>query len=175
LSESKPRSANVLLRKLQFPTEYGLFVVVNLLDLFITMLFIRYGGGEANPAARWIMLSFGKTGFVVYKVVLMLVVIGLCEAVAQRRKAMARALIWFGIVALTAVAVSGAVRYYHYMQDPEHGGTPATIPARPTPRRMPTPVPPPMPPGPMPPGPMPPGPAPPPPDRPPEPRPPGGQ
>ena len=129
---SEPASArrNVLLRKLRFPTEYGLFVVVNLLDLFITMLFIRYGGGEANPAARWIMLSFGKTGFVVYKIVLMLVVIGLCEVVARKRIVMARLLIWFGIVAITFVAVTSAMRYYDYMKDPEHARPTAAASSR---------------------------------------------
>ncbi len=121
MTEPKAKKKNVLLHKMQFPTEYGLFVTVNLLDLFITMLFIRYGGAEANPAARWMLLSFGKTGFVAYKIVLMLLVIALCEVIGRKRRGMARALIWFGIVAITLVAVTSAVRYYNYMQAPDRG------------------------------------------------------
>ena len=170
MSKSKPGQQGVLLRKMQFPTEYGLFVVVNLLDLFITMLFIRFGAREANPAAEWILLSFGKTGFIVYKVVLMLVVIGLCEVVAQKRKTMARALIWFGIVAVAFVAVTSAMRYYSYMQDPTRGRSPTAAPARPTPGRTTPPLP-----APPPPRPVPPAPAPPPPNGPPNPQPPGTQ
>ena len=170
MTEPKAKKKNPLLRKMQFPTEYGLFVAVNLLDLFITMLFIRKGGAEANPAARWILLSFGKTGFVAYKILLMLLVIALCEAVAQKRKPMARLLIWFGIVAITFVAITSAVRYYNYMQAPDRGRSAAAMPARPTPSRTTPPVPSPTPPGPVPPAPVPPPPA-----RPPNPQPPGGQ
>jgi hypothetical protein len=108
----------VLVTKLQFPTEYGLFIAANLLDLFLTMAFITYGAGEANPAARSILLHMGKTGFVVYKVLLMLVVIGLTEAVSRKRRTAARILIWFGTLALWAVAVHSGIRFFTYMQNP---------------------------------------------------------
>jgi hypothetical protein len=101
---------------MQFPTEYGLFIAANLLDLFLTLLFIRYGAWEANPAAKWIASSFGKTGFIAFKLVLMFLVIFLTEAVARKRKGLARLLIWFGTLAMWAVAISSGVRYYHYMQ-----------------------------------------------------------
>ena len=128
MTESKPKKKSALLHKMQLPTEYGLFIAVNLLDLFITMLFIRFGGAEANPAAWWVLLSFGKTGFVAYKILLMLLVIALCEAVAQKRKPMAKLLIWFGIVAITFVAITSAVRFYNYMQSPERDRISSPLP-----------------------------------------------
>lgn len=133
MSGTPPGKASMLIRKMQFPAEYGLFVAANLLDLFLTMLFIERGAGEANPAASWILLTFGKTGFIAYKVLLMLVVIGLCEAVARKRKILARLLIWFGIVALAVVTITTAMRYYDYMQTPDGGALPDARISRATP------------------------------------------
>ena len=65
----------LLLTHLQFPTEYGFLLAVNMVDLFMTMLFIERGGGEVNPLAKWILLAGGKSGFILYKVVLVLLVI----------------------------------------------------------------------------------------------------
>ena len=110
-----PRKQNVLLIKLHFPFEYGLFLAFNLLDLFITMLVIRQGWREENPLAAWFILWGGKKALVAYKIVLTLAVIALCEGVATKRPAAARALIWFGIVALAAVAGTSAWRYYQHM------------------------------------------------------------
>jgi len=118
VSQDEARKPNVLLSRMQFPTEYGLFIAANLLDVLLTMLFIRYGAGEGNPAAKWIVLQFGKIGFVAFKLVLMFVVIILAEAVARKRRNLARLLIWFGILAMWAVAISSGVRFYHYMQTP---------------------------------------------------------
>jgi hypothetical protein len=100
---------------MQFPTEYGLFIAANLLDLFLTLLFIRYGGSEANPLAKWVVLNFGRTGFIAFKLLLMFLVIFLVEAIARKRKNAARLLIWFGILAMGAVVVSSGIRYYHYL------------------------------------------------------------
>jgi len=117
MSENKPKKKkNVLIRQVLFPTEYGLFIAANLLDLFLTMVFIRYGAGEANPFARWVILNAGKTAFAAYKLVLMLFVIGLCELVGRRRKGLARLLIWFGIVVTALVALSSGWRFYLYVQ-----------------------------------------------------------
>jgi hypothetical protein len=124
VSPNEPGKRNVLLSRMQFPTEYGLFIAANLLDLFLTLLFIRYGASEANPAAKWIVLTFGKTGFIAFKLAMMFLVIILAEAVARKRRNLGRLLIWFGILAMWAVAISSGVRFYHYMQIPA-GGFPA--------------------------------------------------
>lgn len=123
---SKPEKAgkNVLITNVQFPLEYGLFIAANLLDLFLTMAFIKYGAGEANPLARQVLLSLGQTGFIVYKIALMLVVIGLTEAIARRKPRVARIVIWFAVVILSVVAVSSGIRYYRYMRHPMSGADP---------------------------------------------------
>lgn len=108
----EPPRPNVLLLKLRFPTEYGLFITLNLFDLFLTMLFIQRGGGEANPIAKWFLLWGGRGAFIAYKIVLMLAVIALVEMVAKRRAPAARAVLWFGIAAVGFVAVSSAWRYW---------------------------------------------------------------
>ena len=111
MSEASSKKPMLLLTHLQFPTEYGLFLAVNMLDLVMTMLFIERGGGEANPLANWILLAGGKTGFIVYKVALVLLVIALCEVVARKRRLAARLLVAFGILSVGIIAVSSIVRY----------------------------------------------------------------
>ncbi len=118
MTAGSPPKQNVLLLKLQFPVEYGLFVGLNLLDLFLTMLFIERGGGEANPAAKYFLLLGGKTAFIAYKVVLTLLVIALCEVVAAKRRPAARAVIWVGIVLIGAVVVMSAWRFYANLTGP---------------------------------------------------------
>ncbi len=115
MTAAPPKKQTVLLLKLHFPFEYGLFMAFNLLDLFVTMLIIQQGGGEANPIAKWFIFLGGKSAFVAFKIVLMLVVIALCEVVARARPTAARLVIWFGILAVGAVAVTSALNYYRVL------------------------------------------------------------
>ncbi len=110
-----PRKQSVLLLKLTFPLEYGLFLAFNLLDLFTTMLLIARGWLEANPLAAWFVHWGGKKTFIAYKIVLTLLVIALVEGVASRRPGTARILIWLGIVAVALIAISSAWRYYEHL------------------------------------------------------------
>ena len=114
--EMKPPKQNILILKLKFHTEYALFIVLNMLDVFLTMLIIGRGGVEVNPLARWFLMHTGKAGFLIYKIVLMLFVIALCELVARKRKRVARLLIWFGILALLGVVAISAIRYVNTMR-----------------------------------------------------------
>ena len=82
-SDSRRRQ-NVLIVNLLFPLEYGLFLVLSLLDLFITLVIVRLGGREVNPVADFFLREWGRTVFIVYKLVLVFFVIGLCEAVGGK-------------------------------------------------------------------------------------------
>ena len=110
----RPRKQNVLTLTLQFPLEYGLFIAVNLLDLLLTMLLINYGGGEANPLAFGAIQWMGKPGLIIFKVLLMLVVIGLCEVIAKRKRLAARLIIWLGILMLAGICT--LTSFYLYNQ-----------------------------------------------------------
>ncbi len=112
----QPRKQNPLLLKLRFPTEYGLFLAANLLDLFVTLLALKHEGAGGNSVAQWFVSWGGRTAFVAFKIVLMLVVIALCEVIAKRRSALARILLWVAIAAMGFLAVTAALDYWRFMQ-----------------------------------------------------------
>ena len=111
-----PRKTNPLLLKLRFPTEYGLFLAVNLLDLFITMLVLKHENAGGNAVAEWFVSWGGRTAFVAFKIALMLIVIALCEVIAKRRAALARTLVWVAIVVMGFLAVTAALDYWRFLQ-----------------------------------------------------------
>ncbi len=82
---------------------YLAFVLLNLGDLFMTGLYIRLGGHEANRLARWIWETFGARGFAIYKFALVGVVVAICEILYSRRPALARAVIVGGCVVFALV------------------------------------------------------------------------
>lgn len=116
MSADKPKGTNLLIRKMAFPSEYGLFIAVNLLEVLLAVLRFRTETGGTSPSAGWIFLKTGPAGYVAYKVVLMLVVVFLCEAVAARRRVLARVLIWLAIAALTVVTVNSGLAYHRQLQ-----------------------------------------------------------
>jgi hypothetical protein len=112
----QPRKPNPLLLKLRFPTEYGLFLAANLLDLFITLLVLKPENAGRNAVAEWFASWGGRAAFIAFKIALMLVVIALCEVVAKRRAVLARILLWVAIAVMGFLAVTAALDYWRFMQ-----------------------------------------------------------
>lgn len=83
-------------RRVALSDHYLAFVLLNLADLFLTGAYFRQGGWEANRAAAWILQAFGLRGLAIYKFLLVLCVVGVCEAVYTRRPETARMLILGG-------------------------------------------------------------------------------
>lgn len=72
------------------------FVLLNLGDLFLTGVYFKLGGHEANRLADWILRTFGLRGLVVFKFALVTMVIAICEALFPRRPLLARVIILAG-------------------------------------------------------------------------------
>jgi hypothetical protein len=99
-------------RSVRYPNAYVWFVFLATLDIFLTYLILnpvlfasdlsmsRSRGGEANALASWIFQHWGLPGMVVFKFMLVLLVIVICEVIGRRKEETGRR------VAEWAVAIS---------------------------------------------------------------------
>ena len=87
---------------LRFPTLYGAIVAAGSLDIWLTGILLALGGREANPLAAAVLDTYGFTGMVVFKYLVVATLILACEFVASRDRRKARGL------ALVLVALHAA-------------------------------------------------------------------
>ena len=107
--QGKPRShanrLSFLTRKLPLQDETTAFIFINVLDIFMTYVLLRFGGIEANPIARYFFHKFGFNGMIFFKLAIVLAVCVVAQIVAQRSMQKARSLLIFGSVLVGAVVV----------------------------------------------------------------------
>lgn len=96
----EPRGRHVL-----FPTPYVWCVFFASLDIMVTWIVLHMGGREANGLAAWLIHRFGLWGIVVFKFVIIMLVIAVCEYVGRGRPAMGKRLAEWA-VALNIVPVA---------------------------------------------------------------------
>ena len=92
-------------RKLPLQDETTAFIFINVLDIFMTYVLLRFGGIEANPIARYFFHKFGFNGMIFFKLAIVVVVCIIAQIVAQRSMQKARSLLNFGSVLVGAVVV----------------------------------------------------------------------
>ncbi|HBE67183.1 MAG TPA: hypothetical protein DDW52_03445 [Planctomycetaceae bacterium] len=88
---------------LQNETTY--FILVNVMDIFMTYLLLNLGAVEANPVAAFFIDSWGFSGMIAFKLVLVAAVCVISQVVATRRLSYARGILWTGIVVVGIVVV----------------------------------------------------------------------
>jgi hypothetical protein len=91
-----------------FETAYTWLVIVSVLDIVFTWLILRQGGAEANALAARIIQSYGLQGMVLFKSVMIVFVISLCEFTGHRRLASGRLLAWSAALISTLPVIVGA-------------------------------------------------------------------
>ena len=100
----------VLQWEIRFPRLYLLVVVLNMLDLMVTKIAIDQKGlDEANVLAKSVLVTFGFSGFILYKFVLTGLVIMLTEMISRRKPRWAFKLIVFGCIAMGLVVLWGVL------------------------------------------------------------------
>ncbi|HEX6987086.1 MAG TPA: DUF5658 family protein [Planctomycetaceae bacterium] len=93
--------------RLPLETETAAFILVNILDIFLTYLLLRQGGhDEGNPVARFFLNHWGLSGLVYFKMGMVAFVCLVTQLIARYRLRTARALLYL----LTAIV--GAVVVY---------------------------------------------------------------
>jgi hypothetical protein len=70
-------------RRVELGQEYLAFLLLNLCDLFLTGYIFKHSGEEANGIAKWVLATFHKTGFAIFKFLMLAVIIILIEAIAS--------------------------------------------------------------------------------------------
>ncbi|GAB5402566.1 MAG: hypothetical protein Aurels2KO_07970 [Aureliella sp.] len=88
---------------LQNETTY--FILVNVLDIFMTYLLLNLGAVEANPIANYFIGRWGFAGMIVFKLVIVAAVCVISQVVATRNMRYARGLLWIGIAVVGCVVV----------------------------------------------------------------------
>lgn len=89
---------------MRYQNLYVWLVLVSALDIMLTWVILYLGGWEVNGVAASIIERFGLVGIVVFKFVMVIVVILICEFLGRRRPAAGRFLAQAAI-ALTCIPV----------------------------------------------------------------------
>jgi len=76
--------------RLAYPRWYVWFLVASFLDVIFTYAILLHGGYEANPVANAVMSWGGFDAMVVFKMLIVLLMILVCQYVYEHRKALAR-------------------------------------------------------------------------------------
>ncbi len=115
----RPSGLSRLLRRdLPLETETSVFILMNMLDFFVTYCLLTLGGfHEANPIARWFLEGWGPVkGMLMYKLALVTTVCLITQIVYTKRPYTARAILVFGSIGVFFVVVY-SIRLYLF-----HGG-----------------------------------------------------
>jgi len=92
--------------RLPLETETAVFILVNVLDIFLTYLLLVGGGHrEANPIARYFLDGWGVKGIVLYKLANVALVCVIAQIVARVSEQTARRLL-IGLTLVVAVVVA---------------------------------------------------------------------
>lgn len=87
-----------------FPQETLLFAVVSALDAVMTQSMLLSGSfTESNPIARRVIGLYGLQGMFVFKVVMVLLIVGIVQIVARQRPQVARGVLHFATLVVVAV------------------------------------------------------------------------
>lgn len=102
----------LLLGRLPLETETSLFILINLLDFFITYYLLMHGGRgnlrfvESNPIARYYIDSWGPVkGMIGFKMTVVAFVCVVAQVIALKRVKLARLVLLIGCAAAGTVVV----------------------------------------------------------------------
>ncbi len=85
--------------------EHSAFFFFNVLDALLTIVVLLFGGGEANPFARWIIEHYGIYAFLIIKFILVGFASLTCEVLHYLHTTAARLVLWLGILLYFSVVL----------------------------------------------------------------------
>jgi hypothetical protein len=97
-----------LTRKLPLQDQTNVFILVNVLDVFMTYTLLRFGAVEANPLANYFLARFGFNGMIAFKLVITAGVCVIAQIIAIQSIEKAKNLLALGTV-LVALVVAYSV------------------------------------------------------------------
>ena len=70
---------------MHYPNTYAWLLLLSSMDIMLTWTILLFGGSEVNPLARKIIDLYGLPGMIIYKFVLIVFFITICEIVGTLR------------------------------------------------------------------------------------------
>ncbi len=98
---------NIFRHPLPLQTETSLFILVNVLDIFMTRIVLEVGGVEANPVAKYFLDLWGHYGLIWFKLAIVTFVCVIAQVIAINRLKTARGLLIVGTLLVFAVVAYG--------------------------------------------------------------------
>jgi hypothetical protein len=114
-------------RDLILSQEYLGFLLLSIADLFLTGWIFRHQGMEANVVALWVLRTFKYAGFAIFKFLMVIVIILICETISTHDLAKARAIILGGSAIYLVVVIYECVLIYQNIAIPELQGQVSSI------------------------------------------------
>jgi len=123
--ESRPPWRRLLTGQLPLETETTVFILVNLLDFFVTYWLLAHrelgfgGFYESNPIARYFLDRWGVVkGLLGFKLAIVLFVCLIAQIVATRKPETARKLLVIGTVLVFGVVIYGVSLFVRHAAPP---------------------------------------------------------
>lgn len=95
-----------------FPALYTWFVFLSAVDLLLTWLILHAGGREVNAIADWVIHHYNVRGVIVFKFVVVVLVLCICEAVGRLRTDLGRTLARWAVVLTAFPVIIGALHVF---------------------------------------------------------------
>lgn len=102
--------SSFLTRKLPLQDQTTIFILVNVLDIFMTYILLRFGAIEANPIANFFLARFGFNGMIFFKLTITAGVCVIAQLIAVESIAKAK-----GLLAVGTLLVGSVVVYSTYL------------------------------------------------------------
>ena len=106
-----------------YPNAYTWFVLLGALDIMLTWVVLHMGGREVNVLADWIIRRWALPGMVVFKFVLVMVVVIICEIVGRHSARAGRRLAKLAVIITAIPVVLSFVQMLIEVYVPAPGGT----------------------------------------------------
>ena len=106
-ADSKPNHwvRHLLTGELPLQNETTTFILVGVLDIFLTYMLLRFGAVEANPIANFFLARWGFNGMIAFKMVSIALVSVIAQVIAQFQMTTARKLLIYGTVVVGIVVL----------------------------------------------------------------------
>ena len=98
-------------RQLPLQNETTIFILINVFDIFMTYILLRFGAMEANPIANYFFQLWNFPGMIAFKLVIVAIVCVIAQIVALKKPQSARFLLIVGTLLTGAVVIYSALLF----------------------------------------------------------------
>lgn len=109
------RIRKIFFSELPLQTETTTFILVSVLDIFMTYVLLRFGGREANPIANLFLTLGGIPAMVLWKMATVAFVASIAQVVATKNLRRAKSLLHLATAIVGCVVVYGLILFWRHI------------------------------------------------------------